>query len=76
MDINRIGQLGRVAVGLAVIGGLVALFNVWTDFPKTGTVDWGHVALAIGVPVLMYALMRSAAASQSRASSDFPPDKP
>ena len=68
--ISRLSGLGRVAVGLAVIGGLVALFNVWSDHGRSGTLDWGHVALAIGVPVFMYVTMRSAHAKAVRERSD------
>ncbi len=58
----RSKQLWRVAVGLAVIGGLLALFNVVQDYRGTGELDWGHLALAVGVPALFYAMARGAAA--------------
>ena len=48
----------------------MALFNVWSDYGRTGTLDWGHLALAIGVPVFMYVTMRSAHAKTVRERSD------
>lgn len=59
MASGRLGRGGWIAVGLAVFGGVVALINEWMAYRRSGTVDWGHVALAVGVPSLMYAIVRS-----------------
>ena len=58
-------KLSRLAVGLAVLGSLVALANEWLHYRASGSVDWGHVALAIGVPVLMWAITRSATSKRA-----------
>ncbi len=62
---SRITRIGWLAVGVAVVGGLVALFNVVNDYQSSGLVDWGHLALAVGVPVFMYAIVKSAATRKS-----------
>jgi hypothetical protein len=54
----------RLAVTLAVIGSLLALVNEWTHYNRSGVVDWGHVALAIAVPFLIFAIVRSASTRQ------------
>ena len=54
---SRINRGGWLAIGLAVLGGLVAIANEIVRFRRTGSVDWGHVALILGVPVLIYAIV-------------------
>ena len=57
MTSDRINREGWLAIGLAVLGGLIALVNEIVRYRRSGAVDWGHVALAFGVPFLMYALV-------------------
>ncbi len=54
----RIGRGGMLAMTLAVIGSLVALGNEIVGYRANGVVDWSHVALAIGVPAFIYAVVR------------------
>lgn len=54
---GRISRGGWLAIGLAVLGSLVAIVNEIAGFRRTGTVDWGHVALIVGVPAFMYAVV-------------------
>ena len=54
---SRINRGGWLAIGLAVLGSLVATVNEIVRFRRTGTLDWGHVALIVGFPVLMYAIV-------------------
>lgn len=54
---SGINRGGWLAIGLALLGSLIALVNVVVRFQRSGAIDWGHVALAIGVPVLMYAMV-------------------
>jgi len=58
---GRITRVGWIAIGLAVLAGLLALFNEATGYRESGVVDWGHVSLAFGAPVLMYVMIKSAA---------------
>ena len=53
--INRGGQL---AIGLAVIAGLLFVASVIITFRKTGAVDWWRLALAVAIPLLIYASIR------------------
>ena len=57
MAISRINRGGWLAIGLAVLGSLVAVVNEIVSYRRTGTVDWGHVALIVGVPALIYAIV-------------------
>jgi len=54
---SRINRGGWLAIGLAVLGSLVAIANEIVRFRRTGSVDWGHVALIVAVPVLIYAIV-------------------
>ncbi len=45
-------------MGLAVVGSLAALVNETLSYRRSGVIDWGHVALAIGVPGFMYAIFK------------------
>ena len=49
----------KIAMALAVLAGLLALTNVVLNYRSTGELDYGKVALAIGVPVLFYAILKS-----------------
>ncbi len=62
MGNGRLTRSGWLAVGLGVLGSVVAFINEWTAYRRSGTVDWGHVALAVGVPFLLYAIVRRGAA--------------
>ena len=66
MAATRVGRVGMIAVALAAAGGILALANEVVRYRHTGTVDWGHVALAFGVPALMYAIVWGAAARPPR----------
>jgi hypothetical protein len=49
----------KIALALAVLAGLLALTNVVLTYRSTGELDYGKIALAIGVPVLFYAILKS-----------------
>ncbi|MEJ7811752.1 MAG: hypothetical protein WKG32_15175 [Gemmatimonadaceae bacterium] len=51
-------RLGTLAISLAILGGLVALGRETASYRRSGGVDWGHVALAFGVPAIMYGIVR------------------
>lgn len=48
---SRIDRGGWLAIGLGVLGGLIAIANEIVRFRRSGAVDWGHVAIALGVPI-------------------------
>jgi hypothetical protein len=70
MASNRINSGGWLAIGLAVLGSLIALVREFMLFQQSGAVEWGHVALALGVPVLMYAIVTSRRRGNPDASGD------
>ena len=49
----------RIAMALALVGALLALTNAYLQFQRTGQIAYGKIGLAIGVPVLFYAIMRA-----------------
>ena len=57
MASSRINRGGWLAISLAVLGSLIALVREFVLFRRSGAVDWGHLALAIGFPALMYAIV-------------------
>jgi hypothetical protein len=49
----------QIAIGLALVGALLALTNVYLIYQRTGAIAYGKIALAIGVPAMFYAMARS-----------------
>lgn len=64
MALTQIGRTGLIAIVLAVVGGLLTLGREIARYAADGGVDWGRVALAFGVPALIYSVVRSASAKQ------------
>ena len=60
MTNTQVTRAGWLAVGLALFGSLVALVNECVHYRRSGTLDWGHLALVVGVPALMFAIVKSA----------------
>ena len=65
MTKSGISRLGWLAIGLAVLGGTAALVNEGLGYRRGEALDWGHIALALGVPSLMYAIVRSSSNKKS-----------
>jgi hypothetical protein len=61
VQVRRLSRVGRLAIALAVLGGIVAVVSEILSYRRSGTVDWEPVALALGVPLLIYVIVRSAA---------------
>jgi hypothetical protein len=59
-QVRRVGRTGQMAVVFAVLGGIVVVVNEILSYRSSGAVDWGRVALAFGVPLLIYVIVRSA----------------
>jgi hypothetical protein len=66
MTAPRVGRVGIMAVVVAAIGGVLALAREVARYRHTSAVDWGHVAIALGVPILTYAIVWGAAARRPR----------
>ncbi len=74
MPSSRIDRRGWIAISLAVLGGLVAFTRVIVLFRRSGVVDWGHVALAIGVPALMFVMVSARGRGGADTSNDSDKD--
>jgi hypothetical protein len=61
MSDKSMSKTGKVAIVLAIIAGLLALSRALYNYTQNGKWDIGKIALGIGIPCLMYALMKSAA---------------
>ena len=70
MGSNRINRGGWLAISLAVLGSVIGLVREIVIFRRSGVVDWGHVALALGFPALMYALVSARGRVDTKASDD------
>lgn len=57
MASGRISRGGWLAIALGLAGGLIALANVIVGYQRSGDIAWGKLALAIGVPILIYAMV-------------------
>jgi len=60
MSDRKIGVAGRIAIGLAIVAGLLSLSRAFLAYSRTGAVDVGKVALSLGVPVLIIVIVKSA----------------
>ncbi len=58
---ESISKTGKVAIALAIIAGVLALSRALYNYTQSGEWDIGKIALGIGIPCLIYALMKSAA---------------
>jgi hypothetical protein len=57
---QRISKAGKVAIALAVIAGILSLSRAIYTFTQHGELDIIKIALGIGIPCLMYAIVKSA----------------
>ena len=61
MSDQNISKTGKVAIALAIIASLLALTRALYNYTQNGKLDIGKIALGIGIPCLMYAIVKSAA---------------
>jgi hypothetical protein len=57
---KSISKTGKVAIALAIIAGLLTLSRALYNYTQNGRWDIGKIALGIGIPCLMYAIIKSA----------------
>jgi SpoU rRNA methylase family enzyme len=62
---NRsIGTVGKIAIALAVIAGVLSLSRAIYNYTQHGEVDFGKIALGIGMPILIYVIVKGAASGK------------
>lgn len=61
MSDKSITKTGKVAIALAIVAGLLALGRALHNYTQNGKWDIGKIAIGIGIPCLVYAIMKSAA---------------
>ena len=61
MTNRNINKSGRIAIVLAVIAGVLALSRAIYNYAQHGDVDVGKIALGVGIPLLIYVVVKSSA---------------
>lgn len=64
MSNQSISKAGKLAIALAVIAGVLAVSRVIYNYTKHGEVDLGKLALGIGIPILIYVIVKSSASGK------------
>ena len=64
MTEQSISKAGKIAIGLAIIAGLLALTRAAYLYSQTGGVDVAEIALGLGVPALIFVLVSSTSRKQ------------
>lgn len=64
MTNRNITKYGRIAITLAVIAGVLALSRAIYNYAQHGDVDLGKIALGIGIPILIYVVVKSSASGK------------
>src|SRR6266545_3127895 len=57
MPSGPISRGGWLAIGLGIVGSVIAFGNVIIQYRSSGDLAWGKIALAVGVPILIYAIV-------------------
>jgi hypothetical protein len=57
---KNISKTGKVAIALAVVAGVLSFSRAIYNFAQHGELDIIKIALGIGIPCLMYAIVKSA----------------
>lgn len=61
MSDKSMSKTGKVAIALAIIAGLLALSRALYTYTQNGKLDIGKIAIGIGIPCLIYAMVKSTA---------------
>lgn len=64
MTEQSISKAGKIAIGLAIIAGLLALTRAASLYSQTGEVDVAKIALGLGIPALIFVVVRSTSRKQ------------
>jgi hypothetical protein len=59
--IRSMSKTSKIAIALAIIAGLLALSRALYNYNQNGKLDVGKIALGIGVPCLVYVIVKSMA---------------
>lgn len=58
MAAQNISNAGKIAIAPAFIAGLVALGRAAYKYSQNGELDIGEIALGIGIPCLIYTIVK------------------
>ena len=61
---QSISKAGKVAIALAIIAGVLSLSRAVYNYTQHGELDIVKIALGIGIPCLMYVIVKGAASGQ------------
>jgi hypothetical protein len=60
MSDKSMSKTGKVAIALAIMAGLLALSRALFNYTQNGKLDIGKIAIGIGIPCFIYAIVKSA----------------
>ena len=58
---QSISKAGKIAITLGVVAGILSISRAIYNYSQHGELDIIKIALGIGIPCLMYAIVKSAA---------------
>lgn len=61
---QSISMAGKIAIALAVIAGLLALARAAYLYNQTGEVDVAKIALGLGIPALIFVIVKNTSRNQ------------
>lgn len=64
MSNESVGKAGKIAIALAIIAGLLAISRAIYNYTESGEWDIGKIAIGIGIPCLIYAIVKSTASKK------------
>ena len=64
MTNRSVSKTGKVAIVLAVIAGVLSLSRAIYNYTQHGELDIGKIALGIGIPFLIYTLVKGTASRE------------
>lgn len=59
MASGNMNKAGKIAIVLAVTAGVLALSRAIYKYTQHGEVDLGKIALGIGIPILIFVIVKS-----------------
>lgn len=59
MASSKLSNAGKIALALAFVAGIAAISRAVYNCSQSGELDFGKIALGIGIPCLIYTIVRN-----------------